>query len=333
MATIHGSNSGEVIDMLDGVTDGSDLIFGEGGIDTIYAAGGNDVLKGGGGADKLYGGAGTDTADYSDSDSGVEVSLAAGAGAGGTAEGDKLYEIENLSGSAFDDTLAGDENANSLYGEAGNDVLKGGGGTDKLYGGSGDDQLNSDAMGDVLDGGTGNDTANFADAQAGVAVNLAYGRFNWGTHLQPVPQGTPDNIVNVESVYGSNTHDYIVGDGQANVLTGNGGVDRIWGGDGADVINGGSGNDLLNGGGANDTFVFNLNAAGDVDLGKDTISDFTDGQDRLQFDDGIFGSFAEVQAAMQQVGNDVVITIDADNSIKLTNVAIGSLGASDFLFV
>src|SRR5262245_62166481 len=117
MATVYGSNRSEWFTHYDGLSDANDVVIAGGGNDTVYAYGGNDVLKGGGGADRLYGGNGTDTAAYSDSDEGVQVSLAAGAGAGGTAEGDKLFDIENLSGSNYDDVLQGDGNDNALYGE------------------------------------------------------------------------------------------------------------------------------------------------------------------------------------------------------------------------
>jgi len=349
MATIYGKAHqdyygywrGDYIDADDGVTNGADLIIGTNFKDTIYGLGGNDVLKGGGGADKLYGGEGTDTADYSDSGAAVQVSLAAGAGSGGTAQGDKLDDIENLSGSAYGDTLQGDENANSLYGEGGNDVLKGGGGSDKLYGGAGDDTLNSDALGDFLDGGSGNDTANFGDAEYGVYVNLGTGYYNYGKYHIPVAPGTPQNIVNVENVEGSNTVDHIFGNSADNILDGNGGADTIWGGGGNDTINGGTGidtifagtgNDVITGGADNDLFVFDVPGAGPVNFGNDIITDFTAG-DHIQIDDAIFNDFADMQAHMQQVGNDVVITYDGNNSITLQNTAMGSLGASDFLFV
>src|SRR5262245_40930932 len=114
MATIYGKpwydphyglGHGDYIDAADGVTNGNDVIIGTNYWDTIYGLGGNDVLKGGGGADTLYGGDGIDTADYSDSGSGVQVSLQMGGGSGGSAQGDKLYDIENVSGSSYDDVL------------------------------------------------------------------------------------------------------------------------------------------------------------------------------------------------------------------------------------
>jgi len=349
MAVIHGKvpyyyyhGIGDTIDASDGVTNGADVIIGTDFKDTIYGLGGDDVLKGGGGADKLYGGEGSDTADYSDSGEGVQVSLALGAGSGGTAQGDQLFDIDNLNGSAYDDTLQGDGNANGLYGQGGNDVLKGGGGADKLVGGSGNDTLDSDGYGDMLDGGTDNDTANFSEAQTGVFVDLAMGRYNAGAFYQPVPQGTPQNIVDVENVYGSNKADHIYGDDSDNFIWGNGGGDSLFGRGGNDTLDGGAGKDFLYGGAGNDTltggadqdaFIFQYSGNGPVDIGHDVVTDFTDGQDQIQVDHTIFADFASVQSHMQQVGNDVVITVDANNSITLSNVNINSLSANDFLIV
>src|SRR5947207_294688 len=99
--------------------DGDDLLEGLGGNDRVDGGGGDDTLEGGDGDDLLYGGDGNDTARYADSASGVTVSLAVegpqdtqGAGA------DTLANIENLVGSPYADTLAGDAGANNI--DAGN---------------------------------------------------------------------------------------------------------------------------------------------------------------------------------------------------------------------
>src|SRR6188768_1636796 len=127
MAQIEGTDNPETLNGADGVTNGADVILGFGGDDTILGLGGNDELKGGGGADQLDGGSGTDTANYSDSTSGVIVSLTTNLGFGGTAEGDTLTSIENLTGSAHGDFLAGNGGANVLTGLEETDVLQGGG--------------------------------------------------------------------------------------------------------------------------------------------------------------------------------------------------------------
>jgi hypothetical protein len=50
------------------------------------------------------------------------------------------------------------------------------------------------------------------------------------------------------------------------------------------------------------------------------------------FDDSVFANFEAVMAAATQAGNDVLITLNGANSIRLSNVALESLHANDFLF-
>jgi hemolysin type calcium-binding protein len=121
--------------------------------DLINGGGGDDTLKGGVGADTLDGGDGQDTADYGYASAGVIVDLNSpdglgqrvardgGAGSGSDATGDRLISIENVVGSAFDDTLAGSSLANRLDGGNGDDVLIGRAGNDTLTGGDGDDRF------------------------------------------------------------------------------------------------------------------------------------------------------------------------------------------------
>jgi VCBS repeat-containing protein len=61
-----------------------------------------------------------------------------------------------------------------------------------------------------------------------------------------------------------------------NVLTGGAGADILFGGKGSDVLIGGLGNDQLTGGAGKDTFKFLTIADG-----KDTITDFVHGQDKI----------------------------------------------------
>ena len=123
-------------------------ISGLGGDDILIGGIGNDTLAGGAGADSLHGGAGSDTASYAGSDAGVTVNLESGAASGGHAQGDTLSGMENIIGSAFDDTLTGDGGANRLAGGAGNDTLIGGQGSDIFAFGLGDGN-------DVAHGGAG----------------------------------------------------------------------------------------------------------------------------------------------------------------------------------
>ena len=115
----------------------------------------------------IDGGAGNDTALYRSSDAAVSISLldfgSGGSGSGGDATGDKLFDIENVSGSHFNDFVLGDANANILRGFEGNDTLLAGSGTDTVDGGVGDDTLRGGLGNDKVIGGEGNDTALFLD--------------------------------------------------------------------------------------------------------------------------------------------------------------------------
>ncbi|MBU6240025.1 MAG: DUF4347 domain-containing protein, partial [Planctomycetes bacterium] len=129
------------------VAGGADTLIGGSGDDVLYGGGGNDFISGGPGADYIDGGPGTDTLSYFGSTAGVNVNLSNQLGhTGGDAAGDRITNIENLIGSAFNDTLTGNSGDNVIEGGLGNDIL---------------------------DGGAGTDTVSYASATSGVTVNLA----------------------------------------------------------------------------------------------------------------------------------------------------------------
>src|SRR5262249_44711060 len=137
--------------------DGVDIINGGGGNDTLSGLGGNDIIQGGAGADAMNGGAGIDTLSYANSAAGVQVALNASAN-GGDAARDTVSNFENLTGSAFDDQLFGDNNKNVISAGGGNDFVQIGAGGDSLDGGAG--------SADALDGRAWG---------AGLTINLAAG--------------------------------------------------------------------------------------------------------------------------------------------------------------
>jgi Ca2+-binding RTX toxin-like protein len=201
-------------DRFDGGT-GDDTLNGGSGNDTILGAEGNDTLLGGAGVNTLNGGAGRDAASYADATAAVHVDLGlSGAQATGGGSTETLVDIEDLVGSAFDDTLIGNGSTNRLFGGAGNDVLIG-------------------FAGDVLDGGAGNDTASYANATLwDLKVDLAISGAQTG--------GT---LISIENVIGSVGSDTLKGDGDANRLIGGDGNDTLMGREGDDTLDGGSGAD------------------------------------------------------------------------------------------
>jgi len=143
-------------------SDFDDTLIGDASANMLAARGGNDVLDGAAGGDVLDGGAGVNTADYSAAPDAVEVNLALGVASGGYGD-DVLLNIANVTGSAFDDVLAGDAQANTLRGLAGVDTITGGAGNDLVLGGDGDDQLDGEADLDRVEGEAGNDVVNGGD--------------------------------------------------------------------------------------------------------------------------------------------------------------------------
>ena len=132
-------------DRLYGGSGNENILFGGLGIDHLIGGSGNgNILEGGYGWDFLNGGSGReDTASFAamprseETHNGVHASLKTGLATG---DGhDRMRNIANLEGSAFNDVLIGDHGNNRLYGGPGNDTLIGGGGRDELNGGSGRD--------------------------------------------------------------------------------------------------------------------------------------------------------------------------------------------------
>lgn len=202
---------------------GNDFLSGGGDDDTLDGDTGDDTLEGGAGRDALRGGADSDTAFYGNATAAVAAWLVADEAAvknAGEAVGDTYTSIENLTGSRFNDTLAGDGEANVLDGGAGNDLLIGG------------------AAGDRLVGGDGVDTASYQNAQASVTVSLLDPSRNTGDALG-------DTYDSIENLLGSSNDDLLEGDGRSNLLEGAGGRDTLIGRGGGDRYDGGEGVDTV----------------------------------------------------------------------------------------
>jgi Ca2+-binding RTX toxin-like protein len=120
---------------------GDDLLDGGAGNDTLIGGSGDDVLRGGGGTDSLDGGEGIDTADFSNIGLGVTVDLGAGVAAYGGVTNETVVNVENVIGSAQDDTIRGDGGVNVLEAGAGDDTITWTGGEDTYNGGKGFDTV------------------------------------------------------------------------------------------------------------------------------------------------------------------------------------------------
>ncbi|MEO1634696.1 MAG: DUF4347 domain-containing protein [Cyanobacteria bacterium J06631_9] len=268
---IYGSDHG---DQLSG-DGGNNFIWGRAGADVLNGGGGNDLLRGGEGADVLNGGSGNDVADYQTSTAAVSVNLLAGVATGGEADGDSFSSIEKVFGSAFDDSLNGDNSNNILVGNDGADSLSGLGGNDILRGGLG---------ADTLDGGAGNDAVDYRSSASSISIDLFLNNFSGG-------DANGDTVLNVERIFASHFDDVIVGDANNNILYGYDGADMLSGGSGNDIIQGGAGFDVLDGGVGKDTLEYRQSAAGVViDLSTDSASGGDAQGDTISNFERVFGS-------------------------------------------
>jgi serralysin len=318
--SITGNNTANALSGLAG----NDTLKGLLGADILDGGEGNDLLDGGAGADQLIGGLGLDTAVYATA---VYVDLVTLTANRSDAFGDSFSSIENLTGSAFADTLFADGVANVLDGGAGNDWLDGRAGSDKLYGRDGNDVVTGGSGSDLLDGGAGTDTASYSTAIAGVVADLKTATNNTG-------DASGDTYVAIENLTGSAHSDNLRGNDSANVINGGGGNDFVYGrggndqlytSDGADKLYGEAGNDRLDAGIGNDLLCGGA--------GTDTCVGGT-GADIFDFNaisESVVGSSRDV-IYFSHVDLDKIdlSTIDAKTSTSSTNEAFKFIGDAAF---
>lgn len=229
---------------------GHDALSDGAGNDTVEGGAGDDTLIAGTGADQFHGGSGNDLLDYGTAVAALRIDVAQPGTSTGAAAGDSLDGIERISGSAFGDTLLGDETDNRLYGAGGADYLYGRGGNDELQGGAGDDTLVGGAGADLLEGGLDLDLVSYSASGAAVTADLLTPTANQGV------DAAGDLYLGIEGLIGSAFQDRLLGDTSDNRLYGGAGHDglearagndRLYGGDGNDTLIGGAGADLLQG--------------------------------------------------------------------------------------
>jgi Ca2+-binding RTX toxin-like protein len=196
---------------------------------SIIGNSGNNILDGGGGNDVIDGAGGINTVTYANYAVGVNINLSTNSA--GILLG-FLFNIQNVIGSNFNDTITGDGNDN---------VIDGGGGFDTVYGEAGNDTLSRG----TLYGGTGNDTYDVREWVSTIIEN-----FDEGTDtVLSIVDFSLASLPNVENLtlLLSGPFTTTIGTGNAldNVLTGSSGNNVLVGGAGNDTLIGGGGTDNL----------------------------------------------------------------------------------------
>ena len=157
-------------------------------------------------------------------------------------------------------TITGDGTNETLTGDSLRDTILGGGGNDLLDGRDGNDHL---------DGGADSDMVTYANAGAGVTVNLGAGTASGGAGA--------DTLVGFEDVRGSSFADALIGNSLNNYIAGGAGNDRLDGGLGDDYLDAGADSDMVDYASAGAGVTVNL-ATGTASggAGIDTLLGFED---------------------------------------------------------
>jgi Ca2+-binding RTX toxin-like protein len=343
---IQGTNVSDVISS----GQGNDQIRANSGNDTIIYTGGNDNIRGGEGHDTLdltkYA-----SADVSFSVSVVDVFITT---PDGVIEldyqlrwelGDARSNIDilNFSDGSLDEAgirmrgiadqiTDGDD---TIAGSNLGDVINAGLGNDSIAAGIGDDTIIYAGGNDVILGNKANYGQDTLDLTKYASADVSF-----STDGQDVLITTGSGIVELDHqvVFSlgherTNIETIILSDGslddagiRARAVSdqGSDGNDSIIGTRFNDVLNGGQGNDQLSGGLGADTFIFDL---GD---GQDTITDFENGIDTLNFASNAL-TFADLVITTDASGT-TLVAFGVDDQISILNSA-GQIEQSDFIFV
>jgi Ca2+-binding RTX toxin-like protein len=233
-----------------------------------------------------------------------------------------------ISGTDDKDCILGTSGNDNIRGLLGDDILKGGNGDDRIQGGRGNDQLFGDQGNDILSGGEGNDAI-----WGGRGDDIGFGGEGndllFGQAGDDIMIGDGGN----DLIYGGTGNDYLLGGEGRDILWGNEGNDILNGGLGKDVLYGGTGDDRLDGGAEDDyltggqgrdLFVYRPSS------GKDVITDFQIGQDKIDLTSFGFASFSNF---ISSVGlNNDTINFGNGNVLELINTNVLGLSGSDFTF-
>lgn len=252
-------------------------------------------------------------------DQGAKVNLKTGVVANDSWGNREMLDITikggqiELRGTQFNDRLIGSGAGERFILDGGNDFADGGGGTDLIrY-----DRFGVDAV------------------NVNLSKQMATGTWNGSAFT--------DKLKNFEDIRGSrDSDDLLIGNNKGNSIEGEGGDDRISGrgghddlrgeagndilrGDnGRDTLTGGTGHDSLTGGGQRDVFVFDAM----LNEGRDTITDFQDGTDRIKVAGAQFADLT-----IGDDGTDAVVGLSGGTEIRLSGVSSSELGSGDFIFV
>jgi Ca2+-binding RTX toxin-like protein len=209
--------------------------------------------------------------------------------------------IENVYGGSGNDTIIGNASNNVFIGGAGSDSITGGLGNE-IYIIDADVDLGTDTLIELVAGGI--DALDFRSTTT-KAITLNLGLVT----NQLVATGV--NLImpsgQIEYAYGGSLNDNLIGNSLNNYFIGGAGNDTLKGGIGSDYLTGGIGNDTFCFQGVALTGANNGTNTVATALGRDTISDFVVGTDKIALSKATF--------------------------VALTSAVGGAIGTADFVTV
>ncbi len=167
-----------------------------------------------------------------------------------------------------DDSILGSQGNDLVIANQGDDTVDGGEGSDEIFAGQGDDSIDGGEDSDLISGDLGNDVVS-----GGSGDDAIYGG-----------QG-------IDNLFGGDGNDLILGGQGDDVITGDAGNDVMAGDRGNDTITGGDGSDRFVFGG-----VFNSTV---VELGVDSITDFSVGEDKISLSQFTFTEIGDSLTAAE----------------------------------
>ena len=296
-------------------SDQDDTITGNSLQNEISGGGGNDTINYSAGDDIIDGGTGDDTVNYMGAPDAITATLD-GTGMSvtisGTSDTQTITNVENISGTANDDTF-----------------------------------IINEAVSTTINAQGGTDTVDYSGLTNAINVDLSTGI----GHVSGTTSSDDHTLQDVEDVIGSNFNDTIIGNSDDNTIQGGGGNDFIQGNEGNDVIDGGTGTNTVSykdassgvnvnlksgsssGGDGNDTLTNIANVSGSAfgdnisgtagtnviygGGGADTIYG-NEGDDEIYGeagDDVIYGGSLNVSGTSSDDGNDTIYGGDGDDTI------------------
>jgi Ca2+-binding RTX toxin-like protein len=261
----------------------------------IIGNSGDNVIDGRGGADTMSGGFGNDT--YYVDEAGDRVIDA------GT---NRYYDNYDTVYSKVSFDVGSQLIERVILTGMGNNNVGGNALANDLQGNRGNNVLDGRGGVDTMTGGRGDDIYYVDNSRDRVI------------ELQGVAQGN-------DTVYASTSFSLTSTFVETLVLTGTADSNATGNRQGNTLV-GNIGNNVLTGGGGRDTFVFS------GDFGHDRVADFDTAADVIRFAADTFTSYDQVINNARQVGEDVIITLDADHIMTLQSVALNTLAPDHFLF-